>query len=287
MKKFLRTAAIVAAVVIAFAAIVIVIALRATAGLVETADHFFATAKTGNVPGVRTFLSAAFNRNNTDAGLRAILDHSGIARVQDVSWQSRSVENGHGRLQGELRTTDGDRFPLELLLVKEGEAWRIDTIHKTLVGDDDPPASTSGGTLPTNAQQVAMVRAAMHDFAVSVHDKSMAHFRDTVSNLWQSQVDVATLDNAFRNVLESGADFSIVDRMSPEFDAQPALDDNGMLVIQGHYATRPMELTFVQKYVREGVEWKLFGLHVDSRASTAPDGNTRAPDPRPGPASGA
>lgn len=281
MKKFLRIAAIVVASLAAFVAVIVFVAFRATAGLVDTADHFFETVKTGNVLGARTFLSAGFNRNNTEAGLRAILERSGLDRVMNVSWQSRSVENGRGKLEGELRTTNGDHFPLELLLVKEGDAWKIETIHKTLAGADDPALGRPDGGIPTNAQQVAMVRAAMHDFAVSVSEKSMAHFRGTVSNLWQSQADVSKLDDAFRNVLDSDVDFRIFDRLTPEFDSQPAVDDNGVLVIQGHYATMPKQLLFVQKYVREGVEWKLVGFHVNSRASTAQDGNTRLPGPHP------
>lgn len=263
MSKGLRVTAIVVGAVVAFVALVVFIVFRATAGLVETADHFFAAARIDNVPGARLYLSDGFNRNVTEPELHAIIARSGLGRMRDTSWNSRSIENGHGELEGELTTTDGAHFPLKFLFVKERGEWKISEIHKT-VGDADAGSAPVDASPPTNAQQVALVRAAMHEFAVSVNSRSMAHFRDTTSNLWQSQTSVADLDKAFRPLIDSGFDFLAFDRLSPQFDVQSAVDENGVLVIQGHYATAPKQLFFVQKYVREGVEWKLIGFHVHS-----------------------
>lgn len=258
MKRFLRIAAIVVGSLVAFVAIIVFIAFRATAGIVETADHFFAATRIDNVPGARIYLSDAFNRNVAETQLRAIIERSGFGRMRDVSWNSRSIENGRGKLEGELTTSDGTRLPLTLLLVKEGDAWKIDEIGKT-AGD------AAAASLPTNAEQVALVRAAMHEFAVSANQKSMAHFRDSVSSLWQSQMSAADLDKAFRTFTDSGIDFLLLDRVSPQFDVQPAIDENGVLVIQGHYPTTPNQLFFTQKFVREGMEWKLIGLHLQAK----------------------
>lgn len=265
MKKFLRIAAWAVGGLVAFIAVIAAIAFYATSGIVETADRFLAASRTDNVPGARIHLSDAFNRSLTEPELHALFQRSGLDRMKDVSWHSRGIQNGHGKLQGEMTTTDGAHLPLALRFVKEGGAWKISGIRKTLPDEDQAADTPANAGMPTNAQQVAMVRTAMHDFAVSVNDKSMAHFRDTVSSLWQSQVKVADLDAGFRAAIDSGSDFLVFDRVSPQFDAQPSIDDNGVLVIQGHYPTTPQQLFFVQKYVREGVEWKLLGFRIQTK----------------------
>lgn len=256
--RFLRIVAIVVGSLVGLVALIAVVAFVATAGIVKTADQFFAVARTDNVPGARLYLSDGFNRNLTEPQLHELIQQTGIGKMSDVSWHNRSIENGHGTLEGTLTTTDGAHVPLALQLVKEGGDWKIREIRSA----DAVGATPVDAGMPSNAAQVALVRAAMHEFAVSVNSKSMAHFRDTTSNLWQSQMTVADLDKAFRTIIDSGFDFLLFDRLSPQFDVQSAIDGDGVLVIQGHYATTPKQMFFVQKYVREGVEWKLIGFRV-------------------------
>ena len=55
----------------------------------------------------------------------------------------------------------------------------------------------------------------------------------------------------------------MLDNYSPQFSSKPTIDDNGVLVIAGHYPTKPNQVYFQQKYIYEGLGWKLIGFSAD------------------------
>ena len=54
-----------------------------------------------------------------------------------------------------------------------------------------------------------------------------------------------------------------LDRMRPQFDGPGILDDDGILLITGHYPTRPSQVSFEHGYIYEGLSWKLVQFMVD------------------------
>ena len=50
---------------------------------------------------------------------------------------------------------------------------------------------------------------------------------------------------------------------SPKFDVEPTVNEDGILVLEGHYPTKPSRLMFKLSYIYEGVDWKLVGTNVN------------------------
>ena len=113
--------------------------------------------------------------------------------------------------------------------------------------------------------EVALVKQSMHDFIVSVDKKNMEHFRGTVSRLWQKQYTTEQLNQAFKAIIDSGANWAALDDFEPVLAAKSKVDENGVLVLSGHYATKPSQVYFEQKYIYEGVSWKLLGFSIEAR----------------------
>lgn len=151
--------------------------------------------------------------------------------------------------------------PLKLIFVKENGDWKIQALQKLpagLLSEDSSPA------LPSKSEQVALVKQSMHDFLFSVRSRDMSFFGGTISQMWQKQVTAELLNAAFRDVIDSGADWSAVDTLDPVLSSGAKIDEDGVLTLGGQYPTRPV-LKFEMNYVYEGVAWKLIGFSLEAK----------------------
>ncbi|MBI3900314.1 MAG: dienelactone hydrolase family protein [Gammaproteobacteria bacterium] len=124
---------------------------------------------------------------------------------------------------------------------------------------DDSPA------VPTKAEQLALVKQSTHNFVVSMTKKDMAHFRATVSTLWQNQFTTEQFNQGYKAAFESGGDWSVLDKIEPVLSTATKIGDDGVLSLAGHYPAKPKPLHFEQKYIYEESAWKLVGLDFQTK----------------------
>jgi hypothetical protein len=109
---------------------------------------------------------------------------------------------------------------------------------------------------------VKLVAETMHVFALCVKEKSMAKFHAYASSIMQKQYTRQKLDEAFTPFFKIRTDLTLLDNLSPIFDEKPSLNKEGLLLIKGHYPTKPSQVFFKQEYIYEGLGWKVLGLNV-------------------------
>lgn len=248
--------------IVAIICTIVAIVFSITSGMTETADGFFSSVKKQDFTKARTYLAEEFRANTDEQALKAYLSKSAVLNFKEASWSSRSINGGRGELDGSISTDSGGNIPIKLTFVKEGETWKIYTLQKPSAGLQ---SDTSGASIPSKDEQIALVKKSWHDFAVSVNAKSMAHFHSTVSGAWKSQFTVQKFDETFGRVFDAGLDLTVLDPLAPVFDGEPTIDENGILLIKGHYATTPKQIHFEQKFVYEGLSWKLFGFKFNTQ----------------------
>lgn len=235
----------------------------ATSGMVETADQFFAAVRAQDLPAARALLSEEFRASTDEAELLDYFRSSALGQYQEAHWSSRATSGGRGELEGSITTASGGTIPMHLVFVREQGAWRIYSLQK-------PPAglvaeSTSSAGVPPRAQQIGLVRRSMHDFAFALAARDMTGFHHTISGLWQAQITPQQLLAQFHQLVDDELDLRPIDRLTPSIDPEPTIDERGVLIVTGRYKTHPSVLKFEQKYVYEGVTWKLIGFYVDLR----------------------
>lgn len=259
MKKLLKIViGIVVAIVLAIAAV-----FYFTAGMVDAANAFFEAVKKQDLAAARGYLSEDFKSSTDEAALKEFLSRSDLLKFKETSWSSRQVATGgRGHLEGSVITDTGGVVPLTLMFVKENGAWKIYSIQKPAAGLQVASESTSPG-IPSKADQVALVKQAMHDFAVSIDAKSMEHFRSTVSQLWQKQITTEKLDEIFGKIFDANFNLTELDAIEPKLDPVSALGENGELVLTGYFPAKPLQVYFQQKYVYEGTGWKVYGFRIN------------------------
>ena len=246
--------------------VVIVVAITAvfysTSGMVDTADAFLAAVKQKDIAKARGYLAEEFKANTDEKTLQAFLSKSAISHFKESSWSSREVSGDRGELVGSITTDSGGVVPLKVGFVKENGVWKIYALQKPAAGLQ---AESSSPSVPAKADSIALVRQSIHDFVASVEKKNMEHFRGTVSQLWQKQITTEKLNEAFKSIIDSGANWSVLDSVEPVFSSDAKVDENGVLLLIGYYPTKPNQVHFEQKFVYEGVSWKLIGFKIQAR----------------------
>ncbi len=247
---------------------VIAIVFYATSDITKTADAFFQAVKSGDAEQMEGYLSGGFKRSTDREGLQAFIRDTGLDRFSSASWGGRSVDTSggvtRGELEGSITLEGGEIVPLTIKFVKEGDDWKINAIEKDKAGisEGEEPKPVSHD-VPSNADLVAMVNATTQTFGRSLKARSLDEFYDSISETWKRQTTVEDLNAAFKVFIDAELDLAGIAGMSPVFDMEPAIGENGVLVIEGHYPSTPLRLDFQQKYLQEGSEWKLLGLNMN------------------------
>jgi hypothetical protein len=229
---------------------------RLTAGLATTADEFFLALKAQDFEKARTYLAEDFRASTSEQGLRDFVTRSALSNYASASWSSRSIENSTGTLEGVVETSSGGSIPMSITLVREHDDWKIYTLRKLDAGIQ----SLQAGTTPSAGDQMRLVRATTHDFADAVARKDFTAFHANTASLWQKQITPAGLQETMQSFVDSGADFRVLDEMTPVIKTA-VLDEDGALVIEGSYPTTPSPFTFRHRYLYEGLDWKLIGIN--------------------------
>lgn len=257
MKKTLKVVAGIAVVI----AVVLGVVFYATSGMTDTADEFFKAVKQQDMAKARGYLAEEFKASTDEAALKAFLSKSAILNFKEASWSKRSVSGGRGELNGSITTETGGNVPIRVVFVKEQDTWKIYALQKPTAGIQS--SETTSPNVPGKEELVSLTKKSMHDFAVSVKNKSMEHFRNSISKAWQDQFTTEKLNEAYGSLFNAGADFTVLDSLQPSFEGDALINENGLLVIKGRYPTKPSQVTFEHKYIYEGVAWKLFGFDIN------------------------
>jgi hypothetical protein len=146
--------------------------------------------------------------------------------------------------------------------IHEGATWKLFAFYFLNVNPFNPNAPK---TIPSKEEQTFLTKKSMHDFTISVKNKNMEHFRNSISKVWQSQVTVEKLNEAFGALFNIEADLTLLDSVEPTLANDTLLDENGALVIKGYYATQPSQLLFEHTYIYEDTTWKLLKFHIQGK----------------------
>lgn len=265
MKKWVKILLSLAAV----ATLAVTLVFYFTAGMVDASDAFFMAVKEKDMVKARTYLAEDFKANTNDKALTEFLSNNSLSNVKESSWSERKVnDDGRGELNGSITTETGGVVPIKMTFVKENEEWKIYAIEKPAAGLQTESTASSESSLPDKNQQTAMVKQAMHDFLISVAKKDMTHFHSTVSVLWQKQFTVEMLNQGFKEIIDSDANWAVLENEEPVLTSTVKLDKDGVIVLAGYYPTKPSQVKFEQKYIYEGNAWKLISLSVEATPST-------------------
>lgn len=230
-----------------------------TAVLVDTADDFLRSlnSKSANV---RTLhLSSDFKSYIASESFATYIDENGLDTYQSASWDSRSIKSKRGSLVGVIKTKD-KLLPATISLVNEDAQWKIYSLQ---IRSEQSQQNEDIRELPDHQTQLKLAKGAASVFITSLKQKNMQLLYDSAAAIWQKNTTLNTLEKAFEHFyLEDITLLNQVNNKQPIFEHSAKLDDEGFMLMAGFYELGAQVLSFEQRYIYEGLGWRLVGLDV-------------------------
>jgi hypothetical protein len=230
-----------------------------TAVLVNTADDFLKSLadKTTNTQSI--YLSGDFKRHITEASFSKYVDAAGLDSYVSAQWSSRSIKNNRGSLVGIIKTNYAV-LPATISLVQEDEQWKIYSLQ---IRSELSQQNEEIRELPDQRTQLLLAKATLSVFVTSVQQRSMQALFSGVAAIWQKTTTINKLDTAFeRFYSEDTSLLSEINNQQPIFEHVAKLDDEGFMLMAGFYTLEAQKINFEQRYIYEGLGWKLVGLDI-------------------------
>jgi hypothetical protein len=230
-----------------------------TAALVNTTDNFLQSLKNKSTDATTMYLSSDFRRHVTTSLFSEFINENELDSYVSASWDSRSLEGSRGSLVGVIQTND-KLLPATISLVKEDDGWKIYSLQ---IRDEQSHKNEETRQLPDQQTQLLLATDIMAIFTASLEQKSMQLLYESAAAIWQNNTSVNTLDEAFnRFYTENILMLNQINNKKPIFDHAAKLDDDGFMLMAGFYELEDQTLRFKQRYIYEGLAWKLVGLDV-------------------------
>lgn len=132
------------------------------------------------------------------------------------------------------------------------------------------PFGLQGATpkMPADKELKALVFDSLFAFNKAVQEKNFATFySERLSPQFQKQFSVEKFTGIFQAFIDKGYDISGIAKSEPIFDTPPAFDNDSLLVLKGHYPSKPNKVTFKLTYAYETSAWKIMGINVQAAPS--------------------
>lgn len=186
------------------------------------------------------------------------IDLAGVAKAEPI-FQEPPAINSDGLLvvEGSYANAPG-RIDFRLKYVYAKPAWKLFGIKVNV-----SPTGSVPDKAPSETEAVNLVRTSLLEFNQAVQEKDFTNFHQKIATVWQAQTSPEKLEAIFQSFIEQEIDLTLIENMTPKFEQPPALNDDGVLVMQGSYSTRPSGLRFQLGYLFENSEWKLIKIKVD------------------------
>jgi hypothetical protein len=257
---FLGTGFLVAAVVFA---VVGVFAL--TRPLVDTSERFLMLLGEGKSAEAYALTASDFRAVRDESSFTRAAQELGLTECSSVSWHNRQIQNQEGLAEGTVRTTNGSSKPVLVQLTRENGKWAI--VGLSYGGRE--LASTGRPPVPSGDELQGMVAEALHAFNHAVQSKDFTAFYDKLAVVWKKQTSPERLALVFKEFIEKQIDIGPIKDLKPQMAPATIKDDEGMLVVTGHYATEPAQVRFELEYAHEGSNWRLSGISVSFGKASA------------------
>ena len=267
MKKGCMIAAGVGLVLLLILSAIIYFVFQLTAPITTAGEKFLNTLGTGATEAAYNMASASLRASQTQEDFTRAVKAYGLNDYQSASWANRKITNDRGLLEGTATTKTGGAVPLTIEMINEGGTWKVLTIKGPQAGASTGPIinnepTTTTPTAPPAAEAGRMALVSMLAFNAAIQSQSFDTFYLGIAKLWQEQITAAKLLDIFQSFIDAKIDLAGVKDVSPIFATAPAINDDGVLLLEGYYPTAPKKVYFKLKYVNEDQSWKLIGVNV-------------------------
>ena len=137
-----------------------------------------------------------------------------------------------------------------------------DTPGKT--EDKSETKSSGSGDVPPTDEIDDLSGVAVKDFNDAVKKGSFDEFYGTISDGWKKQITADKFDEIFADFIKKKVDLTPKEGARPTYSPAPFINSDGLLEVDGSYPAKVGTVQFKLKYIKEGADWKLFGIRINT-----------------------
>ena len=237
-----------------------------TGDLVDSADSFFTKIKSGEYEQAYNETSQAFKSSVSYDDFMTFMGKSSLAQFKEASWGSRSINNSIGRIDGTASLNDGSSIPMFIEFTKEDSEWKIYHIEKKAAGITTNKPKLSDLKVPEKEAMLKTIKESTFEFAKSIAAKNMTIFHNHISSYWAKQYSVDKLNQAYGGLFKMKSNWLSLNAITPTITKEAAINEKGVLSVEGFYPTKPDRLNFTHEYIFEDKTWKLYGFHIQFKS---------------------
>lgn len=133
---------------------------------------------------------------------------------------------------------------------------------------EDKLSDTPRGEVPSELDMEKLTKTTLLDFNDAVQKGDFSDFYDTISKVWKRTSTPQKFNEGFSEFIDKKIDISNIKGKVAQFDPQPTVKKKSgyqVLDAKGKYDTSPLPVRFETEYIKEGGEWKLISIRVDTR----------------------
>lgn len=240
------------------------------------AKKFFALLAGGNTAQAYAGAAFGFQAQQTEKAFVQTVREMGLVEQESVACDLPEITDDQAKVRVEVTGKSGRKMALVVTLVHESGAWRVHSLRTpagaggtrtenrfTLVGKGAAFSDAQSQPLPDEKEIRELVLRTLASFDQAVQQKSFADFYRDTATAWQKQLTVGQLERAFAPFIKAGVRIGGLRDAELQLDGPPAINSEGVLVVNGHLNTAPYRVFFSMKFVYELPRWKLFGLDVN------------------------
>jgi hypothetical protein len=123
-------------------------------------------------------------------------------------------------------------------------------------------AAQAQNKVPSERALEALAKTTLLSFNDANVTGNYSVFHAKLSKPFRDQFPVERLQRTFRDFNKKHIDFDIIAALKPAYDPPPRVDDNGKLLVKGHFPTEPLRLYFDLEFIPSDGEWKLISINV-------------------------
>jgi hypothetical protein len=116
--------------------------------------------------------------------------------------------------------------------------------------------------VPSERALEALVKTTLLTFNDANVTGNYEVFHAKLSKPFREQYPVERLARRFQEFNKKHVDFDIVAALKPSYDPAPKVDDDGKLLVKGHFPTEPLRVNFDLAFIPSDGEWKLVSINV-------------------------
>ena len=250
------------ALLLAIAAITFLGAMFITSRPAYAATQIFKALRRGDLPAIRSRLSAELAPLVSEGSLRAFVARSAHAAYADARWSPAVIEGERATLAANLESRLGEITPLLLTLKKESGQWKL--LAADASGPEEAAAKAPGLRFPPTGELVPLARNSLRDFAEAAQTGDFQAFRSKTARLWQEESSAAQLAEAYRPLWLAYPRVEELGDTAIAFSREPEVNDSGFLLLAGHATELAPALAFECAYLWEDGAWRLVSLRFSS-----------------------